>query len=469
MESWPPIAEIADKVRAGQLKAADLVKESLHRINGAAEYDAVISTLDDRAYRRAESIDKSPAGRLAGVPFIAKDNFLTFGGKTTAASNILKPFEAPYQATAIERLEAEGAICVAKANLDAFAHGSSTENSDWFTTKNPHDKTRVPGGSSGGSAAAVALGMVPFALGTDTGGSIRLPASFCGVVGYKPTYGLVSRSGVVAMASSTDVIGPLAKTVGDAALVLDVMSGRDKLDSTTIERDPDSYCDFKGGIKGRKIGVIKEYFAEGLDPGVEAVVRQAIEKIKQNGATVEEVSLPSLPLALAVYYIVCPAEVSSNLSRYDGQRYGYSSPDSKDLAESYELSREQGFGAEAKRRIMIGTHVLSSGYYDAYYKKAQTVRTKIIGEFSQAFHKYDALVGPVSPGVAFKIGSRTNDPLEMYLSDIMTVAANMSGNPAISVPAGEPGGLPAGLQIIGPMRGDRGLLAVARAFEEINR
>src|SRR6266404_3015055 len=461
------IAEMAEQVRSGQRKASDLVNEALNKISENKEYDAIISTLEERARNRAEKIDENPAGRLAGVPFIAKDNFLTLGGKTTAASNILRPFEAPYQATAVERLEAEGAICIAKANLDAFAHGSSTENSDWFVTKNPHDKTRVPGGSSGGSAAVVALDIVPFALGTDTGGSVRLPASFCGVVGYKPTYGLVSRSGVIAMASSTDVIGPLAKTIDDAALILDVMAGKDELDGTTIDRDEKPYSDIGEGISGKKVGIIREYMAEGLDPNVEAIIKQSIDKLKQAGAQVEEVSLPSLPLALAVYYIVCPAEVSSNLGRYDGQRYGFSAKDAKSLDESYELSREQGFGAEAKRRIMIGTHVLSSGYYDAYYKKAQTVRTRIISEFTKAFETLDLLVGPVVPNPAFKIGERTSDPLKMYLSDIMTVAANISGNPAISVPAGMTDGLPVGLQIIGPMRGDRQLLAAAKAFEEL--
>lgn len=463
------IAELASQVKSGQKKAVQLVEEAIKMTADKAEYDFIISGLEERARQRAAEVDKNPFGRLAGVPFIAKDNFLTLGGKTTAASNILRPFEAPYQATAIERLEAEGAICVAKANLDAFAHGSSTENSDWFITKNPHDKTRVPGGSSGGSAAAVALDIAPFALGTDTGGSIRLPASFCGVVGYKPTYGLVSRSGVIAMASSTDVIGPLAKSVEDAALVLDVMSGRDELDGTTIDSDGVSYANLDGEIKGRKIGVVREYMSEGLEPGVKKIIDESIEKLRDAGASVEETSLPSLPLALAVYYIVCPAEVSSNLSRYDGQRYGFSAPDANNLEESYELSREQGFGAEAKRRIMIGAHVLSSGYYDAYYKKAQIVRTKIINEFTEAFTKYDFLIGPVAPNVAFKIGERASDPLKMYLSDIMTVAANMSGNPAISVPAGISDGLPVGLQIIGPMRGDRGLLGIAKGFEELGR
>jgi aspartyl-tRNA(Asn)/glutamyl-tRNA(Gln) amidotransferase subunit A len=466
--SWPKITEIADEVRAGKLKAVDLVKKSLDKIEDTKDYNLIISTINERALKRAEEVDNNPTGKLAGVPFIAKDNFLTLGGKTTAASNILKPFEAPYQATAIERLEAEGAICIAKANLDAFAHGSSTENSDFFTSKNPHDKTRVPGGSSGGSAASVILGLAPFALGTDTGGSIRLPASFTGAVGYKPTYGLVSRSGVVAMASSTDVIGPLTKNVEDAAVVLDVMSGKDVLDSTTIDKSEHGYLSLGADLSGKKIGVIKEYFEQGLEPGVKIVMDQAMEKLKKAGAELKEVSMPSLPLALAVYYIICPAEVSSNLARYDGQRYGYSDPEVKDLEESYLLSRSNGFGAEAKRRIMIGAHVLSSGFYDAYYKKAQTVRTKIINEFEEAFNNYDFLLGPTCPDVAFKIGERANDPLKMYLTDIMTVAANVSGNPAISLPAGKSEGLPVGMQLIAPMKGDLELLGAAKAFEELS-
>jgi len=467
MDDWPAIADIALRVQKGELKAVDLVKKSLAAIEDSKEYDAIISTLEERAIARATEIDKNPSGRLAGVPFIGKDNFLTLGGKTTAASNILKPFSAPYQASAIEKLEAEGAICVAKSNLDAFAHGASTENSDFFTTKNPHDKTRVPGGSSGGSAAAVSLKLAAFALGTDTGGSIRQPASFCGVVGYKPTYGLVSRSGVVAMASSTDVIGPLTRSVEDAALVLDVMAGKDNLDSTMIERDYKSYTELDSDLSGKRVGVIKEYMEGQLDEGVKQAINAAVEKIKQAGAEVSEVSLPSIGLALAVYYIICPAEVSSNLARYDGQRYGYNSPDAKDLIESYCLSREQGFGAEAKRRIMIGTHVLSSGYYDAYYKKAQTVRTKLINEFNKAFESLDFLVGPVAPTAAFKIGEKSGDPLQMYLADIMTVAANITGAPAISVPAGETDGLPVGLQIIAPQRADRELLAAAKAFGDL--
>lgn len=471
MSSWPSIAEIADQVQSGKLKAADLVEQALKSIADKKEFDAIIAVTAERAKQRAKEIDNQVAqgkkiGRLAGVPFIAKDNFLVFGAETTAASNILKGFEAPYQATAIERLEAEGAICVAKANLDAFAHGASTENSDFFTTKNPYDKTRVPGGSSGGSATAVALDMAPFALGTDTGGSIRQPASFTGVVGLKPTYGLVSRSGVVAMGSSTDVIGPLARTVADAALVLDVMAGQDDLDGTTIDRQA-SYVDLNLDVKGQKIGVVKEYMEEGVEPGVKAQVEAAIAKLKDAGAEISEVSLPTLPLALAVYYILCPAEVSSNLGRYDGQRYGYSYKDAKDLEESYAESRSIGYGKEAKRRIMIGTYVLSSGYYDAYYKKAQTVRTKLINEFEAAFKKVDFLLGPVAPTTAFKIGQNANDPLQMYLADVLTVAADLVGNPSISIPAGESDKLPVGLQLMAPSRQDRELLALAKQTEAL--
>ncbi len=358
---------------------------------------------------------------------------------------------------------------MAKANLDAFGHGGSTENSDFTITKNPHDKARVPGGSSGGSAAAVVLDMVPFAVGTDTGGSIRQPASFSGAVGYKPTYGLVSRSGVVAMASSTDVIGPLTRTVADTALVVDVMAGVDELDSTTIERDAKPYeiRNTKHEIRGTKIGVIKEYMGKGLDGDVKALLEKAIDQLKRAGADIKEVSLPSLPLALACYYIIMPAEVSSNLSRYDGQRYGFSHPTTKTLEDSYNWSRSEGFGKEAKRRIMIGTYVLSSGYYDAYYKKAQTVRTKLINEFEATFKEVSFLLGPVAPTTAYKIGENSADPLKMYLQDIMTVAPSLVGIPAVSLPAGKHNGLPVGLQLMAPQRADRKLLGVARATEEL--
>jgi aspartyl-tRNA(Asn)/glutamyl-tRNA(Gln) amidotransferase subunit A len=470
MGAWLPITDIAVKVQAGELKAADLVAQSLQAVKDKSEYQAIIATLDERASERATAIDNRVAageqvGRLAGVPFIAKDNFLTFGAETTAASNILRGFDAPYQATAIEKLEAEGAICVAKANLDAFAHGASTENSDFFTTKNPVDPERVPGGSSGGSAAAVALELAPFALGTDTGGSIRQPASFSGCVGYKPTYGLVSRSGVVAMASSTDVIGPLTMTVADTALVLDVMAGKDDLDATTIDRQ-DDYADISGDLKGKKVGIVKEYMGEGVAEDVKQGVEAAIEKLRAAGADIQEVSLPSVGMALSVYYIICPAELSSNLGRYDGQRYGFSDKEARDLDSSYTGSRGKGFGKEAKRRIMIGTYVLSSGYYDAYYKRAQTVRTKLIQEFNKAFETVDYLVGPVAPTSAFKIGENAADPLQMYLSDVMTVGANLVGNPSISVPTNNDG-LPVGLQLMAASGRDKELLSLAHSVEGV--
>lgn len=473
-KKWPSIEDIAKSVQSGKSTAVENVEKSLRLIKDLnPEYGAILSVLETSAQNKAREIDEKiakgeNAGRLAGVPYAVKDNFLVIDTETTAGSNMLKGFVAPYQSTAVDRLEAEGAICVAKANLDAFGHGASTEHSDFVVTKNPHDTTKVAGGSSGGSATAVALEMVPFALGTDTGGSIRQPASFCGVVGYKPTYGLVSRSGVVAMASSTDTIGALTTSVADNALVMDVMSGPDELDPTTIEKVAESLVGGDFSIAGKKIGIVKEYFGEGLDSGVSKVVENAIEKLKNAGAIVSEISLPSVELALAVYYIVVPAELSSNLARYDGQRYQYSARDATDLDESYEKSRSVGFGAEAKRRIMIGTHVLSSGYYEAYYKKAQTVRTKLINEFNKAFEEVDFLVGPVTPTTAFKIGANNDDPVQMYLQDIMTVAASLVGIPAISVPCGEIDGMPVGLQILASQRADKGLLELSKAFEEID-
>lgn len=474
MSQWLPIKELAAGVQAGTLSAAALVEQALKTIEDKKEYDAIIATTAQRARERAASIDASiknghQVGRLAGVPFIAKDNFLAFGAETTAASNILKGFVAPYQATAIERLEAEGAICVAKANLDALAHGISTENSDFFVTKNPHDKERVAGGSSGGSAASVVLDLAPFALGSDTGGSIREPASFSGCVGYKPTYGLVSRSGVVAMASSTDTIGVLARTVDDVGFVMDIMAGRDPLDGTTIERDEAGYTDLQGDLKGKKFGILKEHMGDGVDPEVRRAIEAAANKFRAAGAEIQEVSMPTLELGLAVYYIICPAEVSSNLSRHDGQRYQFSAEDAKDLEESYTKTRGIGFGKEAKRRLMIGTYVLSSGYYDAYYRKAQLVRTKLINEFNEAFSKVDFLIGPVAPMTAFKIGE-VDSPLKAYLMDLMTVAPSMAGIPGISVPAGkDQKGLPIGLHIMAPQRADRALLGIAKAVEGLLR
>ncbi len=471
---WEPIAQLASRVQAGSTTATELVKRSLKLIAEAQEYNSVIIDLSASALKRAQLIDQQVArgesvGVLAGVPFIAKDNFLVYGGETKAASKILSGFVPPYQASAINALESAGAICVAKANMDAFAHGASTENSDYGVVKHPFDQTRVPGGSSGGSAAAVALGLAPFALGTDTGGSIRQPASFCGVVGLKPTYGLVSRSGVIAMGSSLDCIGPIARSVSDAALVLDVMSGRDALDATTIESDEAGYFPIKKTpLKKLKIGVIKEYFGDQVDSDIRTTLEATLSKLEANGAEITYVSLPSTELALACYYIICPAEVSSNLSRYDGQRYGYSNPRATTLDESYVTARGQGFGKEAKRRIMIGTFVLSSGYYDAYYKKAMTVRTKLINEFEAAFNSVDFLVGPVAPTTAFKIGEKSKDPLQMYLADVMTVAANLAGIPALSIPVGfDSLGLPIGLQLMAAQRQDAALLNLAAAIEEM--
>lgn len=473
MSFWAPLSDISRDVNSGKLSALSLVEKSLSLIKEHQEFKAIISVIEQRALSRAKEIDQKvkngeTVGRLAGVPFIAKDNFLVFGADTTASSNMLRGFSAPYQATAIEKLESEGAICVAKANLDAFAHGSSTENSDFFTTLNPIDKTRVPGGSSGGSAAAVALDLAPFSLGTDTGGSIRLPASFCGVVGYKPTYGLVSRSGVVAMASSLDVIGPIANTVEDTALVLECMAGKDELDATTIDREETSYAELENvDLSKIKVGIVKEFFDDGLDNNVAQVILQQVEKLKKAGAQVEEVSIPSVKLALPVYYVLCPAELSSNLSRYDGLRYGFQDESAKNLEESYNSSRSLGFGDEAKRRIMLGTYVLSSGYYDAYFQKAQLVRTKLIKEFEKVFKTCDFLVGPTAPVTAFKIGENTSNPLQMYMMDVMTVATNLVGIPSISVPVGDVNKMPVGLHIMSPQKTDKKLLEVSKAIEDI--
>lgn len=470
---WKPITELASDVIAQKVSALELVEEALHRADAAKEYKSLLFVAKERALQRAKEIDDlisagKQVGALAGVPFIAKDNFLTFGTTTTAASHILEPFKAPFQATVIERLEAAGAICIGKANLDAFGHGASTENSDFFTTLNPHDTSRVPGGSSGGSAAAVVLGIAPFALGTDTGGSSRQPASFVGCFGYKPTYGLMSRYGIVAMASSTDTVGVLASRAEDVAIAVDVMAGKDHFDGTTIDRDTQPYTQLDTNLNGKKIGLVKEYMGEGLDEGVKAVITAKVAQLKKAGAEIVDVSIPSLPLSLAVYYIVVPAEISSNLSRYDGQRYGFAVEAAKDLTQSYLESRSIGLGSEAKRRIMIGTYVLSSGYYDAYYRKAQTVRTKLINDFTAAFSNVDFLVGPTAPTTAFLIGENAHDPMQMYLADVMTVGPSLVGIPAISVPAGESAGLPVGIQFMAPQHHDRKLFGLAKATEQLS-
>ncbi len=444
------------------VSARENVEKAIARAKEVAGFHALLSLSEDRALERARLVDEGQiTGSLAGVPFIAKDNFLTAGGTTTAASEFLKDFKAPLQATAIEKLEAEGAICIGKANLDAFAHGGSTENSAYGPTKNAFDTERVAGGSSGGSAVAVALNIVPFTLGTDTGGSIRQPASFNGVVGIKPTYGAVSRYGVVAMASSTDTIGVLSETAEDAEIVMNILSGKDRKDMTTLPDffEPTALSDPK------KIGVIKEFMTDDVDPGVRKNVQEYIEAMKLKGHIVEEVSLPILKYALAIYYIVVPAEISSNLGRYDGIRYGERA-DAKTLSEVYGLSRDHGFVPENKRRIMIGSYVLSSGFFDAYYLQAQKARTLLINEFNALFEQYDALIGPVAPTPAFKLGENTADPVKMYLADIMTVPASLAGLPAVSVPAGKTeAGLPVGVQLIGPRKSDALLLALARQGE----
>ncbi len=447
--------------------AVENVKEALRRAREIEEYHALLSLTEERALDRAREIDdqirkgENP-GVLAGVPFVVKDNFLAFGAPTTAASKMLENFNAPLQATAVEKLEVEGAICIGKANLDAFAHGGSTENSAFGPTKNAADKTRVAGGSSGGSAVVTALDVVPFALGTDTGGSIRQPASFNGVVGVKPTYGAVSRYGVVAMASSTDTIGCFATNADDANLVMEIMAGRDDKDMTTL---PD-FWQHQSGFTKKKIGLVKQCMTDDVDAAVHQKTLDYAEKLKQLGYDVEEVDLSMMQHSLAMYYIIVPAEISSNLARYDGVRYGHRAAEVKTLAELYGRSRNEGFTTENKRRIMIGSFVLSSGFFDAYYMQAQKARTLLINEFKQLFAEYDTLLMPVAPTPAFKLGENTNDPIKMYLADIMTVPASLAGLPAISVPAGSNDeGLPIGVQLIGDYQSDSNLLKLASEVE----
>lgn len=441
------------------------VLDALSRAKDNEIYHALLNLTEERALERADAVDRGEImGRLAGVPFVVKDNFLAYGAPTTAASKMLEHFDAPLQATAVERLEAEGAICIGKANLDAFAHGGSTENSAFGPTKNAFDQTRVAGGSSGGSAVVTALDIVPFALGSDTGGSIREPASFNGVVGVKPTYGTVSRYGVVAMASSTDVIGCFTTNVADSELIMDILAGLDRKDMTTLS---DFFVPEKSAKAKQKIGVIKEFMTDDVDDEVSARTNEYIDKLRQAGHTVDEVSLPIVAYTLAMYYIIVPAELSSNLARYDGIRYGHRADNVKSLAELYGRSRDEGFVTENKRRIMIGSYVLSSGFFDAYYLQAQKARTLLIQELNELFDTYDVLMGPTVPTPAFKLGENTDDPIKMYLADIMTVPASLAGIPAISVPAGtNASGLPIGVQLMGQRRNDAQLLALARAMED---
>jgi aspartyl-tRNA(Asn)/glutamyl-tRNA(Gln) amidotransferase subunit A len=451
--------------------ARSVVEESL----GAAErlndtLNAFLQIDRDGALRRADELDASPPdpnGHLAGIPIAIKDNICVAGLQTSCGSRILGPYHAPYNATAIERLNAAGAIIIGKTNCDEFAMGSSNENSAFGPVRNPWDTKRVPGGSSGGSAAAVAAGIVPVALGSETGGSVRQPASLCGIVGLKPTYGRISRYGLVAFGSSLDQIGVFGRRVRDVASVLGVLSGRDEHDATTAEvAVPDYASQLPCNVQGARIGVPRELFGEGLSEEVRASIEAAIEVYRDLGAEVVEVELPHSKYCIAVYYILATAEASSNLARYDGVRYGFRAEDANELRAMYRRTRDEGFGPEVKRRIMLGTYVLSSGYYEAYYRKAQQVRTLIRQDFRQAFEVCDAIVTPTTPTVAFMIGEKTDDPLAMYLNDIYTCTANLAGIPGISIPCGlSSEGLPIGVQLMGPYWSEANLLRLADAYE----
>ena len=466
------IHEARDLLDSGRVSSVQLVQACLDRIGEVEEgIKAFVTITEDSALEQARNADARIAsgdvGPLTGVPMQLKDNLCTKGVPTTCSSRMLEGFVPTYSATVTRRLEEQGAVMLGKGNLDEFAMGSSTENSALFTTRNPWDTTRVPGGSSGGPAAAVAAGECVFALGSDTGGSIRQPAALCGVVGFKPTYGLVSRYGLVAFASSLDQIGPLTKDVTDCAIVLNTIAGHDPSDSTSIHDEVPDYTKALGeDIRGLRVGVPKEYFVEGMEPGVESGVRDAVGVLEDLGVEVEEMSLPHTPYALAVYYIIAPSEASANLARYDGVKYGHSAEQADSMWDALEKTRQEGFGPEVKRRIMLGTYALSAGYYDAYYLKAQKVRTLIRQEFDEAFKGVDVIATPTSPTVAFRLGARTADPVQMYLSDVCTQPANIAGLPAISVPAGMSDGLPVGLQLTGPRMGEETLIRVAYAYEQ---
>ncbi len=462
------IEQIVADVKSGRTSARAEVERALAQARGRDELHCLLEVCAEQALARADQLDVrikkgEPVGRLAGVPYVAKDNFLTKVGHTTAASKMLDNFRSPIDATAIERIEAEDAIMIGKANLDAFAHGGSTENSAFGPTHNAIDKGRVAGGSSGGSAVAVASGIVPFALGSDTGGSIRQPASFNGVVGYKPTYGMISRYGVVAMASSTDTVGPITRTVRDSEIIADILAGQDQRDSTVY---PGYFSPIAESPSRQRIGLIEDFVGEGVDDDVAGRTNQLAQRLRESGHQVDLVKLPMAQYALAIYYIVIPAELSSNMARYDGIRYGERSLEAHRLDDVYGMSRDDGLMPENKRRIMIGSYVLSSGYYDAYYLKAQQARTLLIRQLDKLFESYDFLLSPVSPTPAFKLGENTHDPLKMYLADAMTVPASLAGLPAISVPNGRSkAGLPIGVQLIAPAKADAGLLAMAKQLE----
>ncbi|HEY7322831.1 MAG TPA: Asp-tRNA(Asn)/Glu-tRNA(Gln) amidotransferase subunit GatA [Candidatus Binatia bacterium] len=466
--------EAKEKLRKREFSAQELTEAVFRQISDTeAKLHSYITLCHDSALKEAQHADerlKTEAGNphsCLGIPIAVKDNFLTAGIRTTCASKILANFIPPYDSTTVKKLRAGGAIIIGKTNLDEFAMGSSLENSAFFPTHNPWDTTRVPGGSSGGSAAALAADQCLVALGTDTGGSIRQPAAFCGIVGLKPTYGRVSRYGIIAFASSMDQVGPMTKDVRDCALMLEAIAGHDPMDSTSANCTVPSYsASLTGDVKGLRLGVPKEYFVSGIQPEVEQAVRNAISKLEKNGAVVNEISLSHTDYAVAVYYIVATAEASSNLARYDGMRYGHRAR-ARDLTETYMLSRADGFGAEVKRRIILGTYALSAGYYEAYYLKAQRVRTLIKKDFEEAFEKCDAIITPTAPTTAFKIGEKIQDPLQMYLSDIYTISVNLAGLPAVSLPCGfDSQGLPIGMQIIGKHFDESTILRIAYAFEQ---
>ena len=468
------VHELKQKLDNKEITIPEVVSAYINRINEKEkDVQAFITTSENEALEKAKEIqEKKEKGEItkqyAGIPIGIKDNICTKGTKTTCASKMLENFISPYNATVIEKLENENLISLGKLNMDEFAMGGSTEYSYFKKTRNPWNLNKVPGGSSGGSAAAVASDMVPWALGSDTGGSIRQPASFCGVVGLKPTYGLVSRYGLVAFASSLDQIGPITKDVEDCAILLNMITGHDEKDTTSIEMEKIDYTkSLKKDIKGIKIGVPKEFFGEGINQEVKDVLQKSIQKYKELGAEIEEFSLDIAQYALATYYIIACAEASSNLGRFDGIRYGYRTKEYSNLRELYKKSRSEGFGSEVKRRIILGTYVLSSGYYDAYYKKAQQVRTLVMNEFNKAFEKYDIILTPTSPTVSFDLGSKSENPLEMYLSDICTVSVNIAGVPAISIPCGvNSENMPIGMQLIGNKFCEEKILNVAYAFEQ---
>ena len=467
------IGEVHSSLREGRTTATALAESYLSAIAAHdAEIGSYLTVTRERALAKAAQIDHlvekgDPLPPLAGVPVGIKDVLMTAGVRTTAGSKFLDKFVAPYDATSVARLEAAGAVCLGKLNCDEFAMGSSNENSAFYPVHNPHDTTRVPGGSSGGSAASVAAGFAVATLGSDTGGSIRQPAAFCGVVGVLPTYGRVSRYGLIAFASSLDHVGPLANTVEDAATVLGVISGRDPLDSTSAAAPvPDFAAECGRDVKGLRVGLPKEYFSAGLDTEIRNSIERQVDGLRAAGCEIVEITLPHTEYAIPVYYIVATAEASANLARFDGVRYTSRSTQVKTLADMYRKSRDEGFGAEVKRRILLGTYVLSAGYYDAYYRKAQQVRALLLKDFQQAFTQVDAIVTPVTPTAAFKLGEKTGDPMEMYLSDIYTVTANLVGVPGISVPCGtNQQGLPMGIQVLGRHFDESTVLSLASAIE----